>query len=135
MRVGRGNLACAALECSLCRYAEVGERARTDGGEERGAVRRTLLAIYRRHGESEHFRLHAPQERHAFRGDLDRAISTLRPKCQSLLRMRYGFGYSTEETAQQLGYTLSSLDNIARRCLAALSQRLLSCTLAIRSRC
>jgi len=109
-----------------------------------GAVRKECLMYWRRHRRRLEVSLdavveatatEAPQERHAFRGDLDRAISTLRPKCQSLLRMRYGFGFSTEETAQQLGYTLSSLDNIARRCLAALSQRLLSCTLAIRSRC
>ncbi len=109
-----------------------------------GAVRKECLMYWRRHRRRIEVSLDAvvetigqdaPQERNAFRGDLDRAIGTLRPKCQSLLRMRYGFGFSTEETAQQLGYSLSSLDNIARRCLAALSQRLLSCTLALRSRC
>jgi len=109
-----------------------------------GAVRKECLMYWRRHRRRlevsmdaavEAVAQEAPQERHAFRSDLDRAINTLRPKCQSLLRLRYGLGFSTEETAQQLGYTISSLDNIARRCLAALSQRLLSCTLAIRTRC
>lgn len=109
-----------------------------------GALRKECLMYWRRHRRrievaiesvEEAISQEAPQERHAFRADLDRAIGTLRPRCQSLLRMRYGLGFSTEETAEQLGYTLSSLDNIARRCLATLSQRLLSCTLALRARC
>jgi RNA polymerase sigma factor (sigma-70 family) len=109
-----------------------------------GAVRKECLMYWRRHRRRLEVALDvavagatedAPQERQALRGDLDRAINTLRPKCRSLLRLRYALGLSTEETATQLGYSLASLDNIARRCLAALSQRLLSCTLAVRTRC
>ncbi len=109
-----------------------------------GAVRKECLMYWRRRrrrlevafsGIEEDIAEEPPQEAHAWRADLDRAILTLRPRCRSLLRLRFALGYSTEEVAQRLGYRASSLDNVARRCLATLSQRLLSCTLAVRARC
>jgi RNA polymerase sigma factor (sigma-70 family) len=67
----------------------------------------------------------APQERADLRYDLDSLLSELPDRCRSLLRLRYGFGYGTAETAERMGYCKSSIRKVTRRCLAALTEQLL----------
>lgn len=65
------------------------------------------------------------QERHVLLNRLDSVIADLHPRCQSILRLRYRLGCDRAEIAAQTGYREGSVDKIARRCLTALSQRLL----------
>lgn len=68
----------------------------------------------------------APAQRQAeLRCDLEALVSQLPERCRSLLRLRYGLGCSTAETAEKLGYCKSSIRKVTRRCLLALTQRLL----------
>lgn len=99
-----------------------------------GAVRKECLMYWRTHrrrleqalDDVAFFLEDEPaQERRMLTDDLNRAIQTLRPRCQSLLKLRYRLGFATHEVAASLGCTLSSIDNITRRCLATLSQRML----------
>ena len=66
-----------------------------------------------------------PQESADLRYDLDSMLSNLPDRCRSLLRLRYGFGCSTAETAERMGYCKSSIRKVTRRCLAALTEQLL----------
>jgi RNA polymerase sigma factor (sigma-70 family) len=66
-----------------------------------------------------------PQESADLRFDLDSLLSNLPDRCRSLLRLRYGFGCSTAETAERMGYCKSSIRKVTRRCLAALTEQLL----------
>ncbi len=66
-----------------------------------------------------------PQESADLRYDLDSLLSHLPDRCRSLLRLRYGFGCSTAETAERMGYCKSSIRKVTRRCLAALTEQLL----------
>lgn len=66
-----------------------------------------------------------PQERTELRCDLDALLSALPDRCRSVLRLRYGFGCSTAETAEKMGYCKSSIRKVTRRCLAALTEQLL----------
>jgi RNA polymerase sigma factor (sigma-70 family) len=66
-----------------------------------------------------------PQESAELRYDLDSLLSHLPDRCRSLLRLRYGFGCSTAETAERMGYCKSSIRKVTRRCLAALTEQLL----------
>jgi RNA polymerase sigma factor (sigma-70 family) len=66
-----------------------------------------------------------PQESSDLRYDLDSLLSHLPDRCRSLLRLRYGFGCSTAETAERMGYCKSSIRKVTRRCLAALTEQLL----------
>jgi RNA polymerase sigma factor (sigma-70 family) len=66
-----------------------------------------------------------PQENAELRYDLDALLSHLPDRCRSLLRLRYGFGCSTAETAERMGYCKSSIRKVTRRCLAALTEQLL----------
>jgi len=66
----------------------------------------------------------APQERADLRYDLDTLLAELPDRCRSLLRLRYGFGYGTAETAEKMGYCKSSIRKVTRRCLAALTEQL-----------
>jgi RNA polymerase sigma factor (sigma-70 family) len=66
-----------------------------------------------------------PQERTELRCDLDSLLSALPDRCRSVLRLRYGFGCSTAETAEKTGYCKSSIRKVTRRCLAALTEQLL----------
>jgi RNA polymerase sigma factor (sigma-70 family) len=65
-----------------------------------------------------------PQENADLRYDLDAMLSNLPDRCRSLLRLRYGFGCNTAETAEKLGYCKSSIRKVTRRCLAALTEQL-----------
>jgi RNA polymerase sigma factor (sigma-70 family) len=66
-----------------------------------------------------------PQENAELRYDLDSLLSHLPDRCRSLLRLRYGFGCSTAEMAERMGYCKSSIRKVTRRCLAALTEQLL----------
>lgn len=66
-----------------------------------------------------------PQERADLRYDLDSLLLALPERCRSVLRLRYGFGCSTAETAEKMGYCKSSIRKVTRRCLAALTEQLL----------
>jgi len=66
-----------------------------------------------------------PQERADLRHDLDSLLLGLPERCRSVLRLRYGFGCSTAETAEKMGYCKSSIRKVTRRCLAALTEQLL----------
>jgi RNA polymerase sigma factor (sigma-70 family) len=66
-----------------------------------------------------------PQESAELRYDLDSLLSHLPDRCRSLLRLRYGFGCSTAEAAERMGYCKSSIRKVTRRCLAALTEQLL----------
>jgi RNA polymerase sigma factor (sigma-70 family) len=66
-----------------------------------------------------------PQESAELRHDLDSLLAHLPDRCRSLLRLRYGFGCSTAETAEKMGYCKSSIRKVTRRCLAALTEQLL----------
>jgi RNA polymerase sigma factor (sigma-70 family) len=67
----------------------------------------------------------AGQERAAIRRDLEGAMGRLRPRCRSILGLRYGLGCEPGETARRLGYKESSIYKLMERCLAALSSQLL----------
>jgi|SRR5258706_4155036 RNA polymerase sigma factor (sigma-70 family) len=66
------------------------------------------------------------QEQSDIRSDLEAMLSCLPNRCRSVLRLRYGFGCSTAEVAEQTGYCKSSIRKVARRCLAALTEQLVS---------
>ena len=65
------------------------------------------------------------QERSDMRRDLEGAMGRLRPRCRSILGLRYGLGCEPRETARRLGYKESSIYKLMERCLAALSSQLL----------
>ena len=65
------------------------------------------------------------QERLDLRRDLEGAMGRLRPRCRSILGLRYGLGCKPRETARRLGYKESSIYKLMERCLAALSSQLL----------
>jgi RNA polymerase sigma factor (sigma-70 family) len=65
------------------------------------------------------------QESADLRHDLNSLLANLPDRCRSLLRLRYGFGCSTAETAERMGYCKSSIRKVTRRCLAALTEQLL----------
>jgi RNA polymerase sigma factor (sigma-70 family) len=65
------------------------------------------------------------QTKSELRCDLDRLIGRLPPRCQSLLRLRYGLGCSSAEVAERMGYRQSSIRKVTSRCLAALTKELL----------
>lgn len=65
------------------------------------------------------------QERAAMRRDLKGAMGRLRPRCRSILGLRYGLGCEPRETARRLGYKESSIYKLMERCLAALSSQLM----------
>jgi RNA polymerase sigma factor (sigma-70 family) len=70
----------------------------------------------------------AGQERADMRRDLAGAMGRLRPRCRSILGLRYGLGCEPRETARRLGYKESSIYKLVERCLAALSSQLLETT-------
>ncbi len=64
------------------------------------------------------------QEQVEIRSDLRGAMDRLRPRCRSILGLRYGLGCEPRETARRLGYKESSIYKLVERCLAALSNQL-----------
>ncbi len=67
-----------------------------------------------------------PQEQSELRCDLDSLLSCLPTRCRSVLRLRYGFGCTTAEVAEKTGYCKSSIRKVTRRCLAALTEQLVT---------
>jgi RNA polymerase sigma factor (sigma-70 family) len=66
------------------------------------------------------------QEQSDIRTDLEAMLSCLPNRCRSVLRLRYGFGCTTAEVAEQTGYCKSSIRKVTRRCLATLTEQLVS---------
>ena len=66
------------------------------------------------------------QEKADLRYDLDALLSQLPDRCRSVLRLRYGLGFSTAEAAERTGYCKSSIRKVTNRCLAALTRQLLA---------
>jgi RNA polymerase sigma-70 factor (ECF subfamily) len=62
----------------------------------------------------------------ALRHDLERVLDRLPPRCRSLLKLRYAYGFKPTEVAEQLGYRPSSVRKVTSRCLARLNQHLLA---------
>ncbi len=67
-----------------------------------------------------------PQEQLDLRCDLDSLLSCLPGRCRSVLQLRYGFGCTTAEVAEKTGYCKSSIRKVTRRCLAALTEQLVT---------
>ena len=67
-----------------------------------------------------------PQDQLDLRHDLDSLLSCLPGRCRSVLRLRYGFGCTTAEVAEKTGYCKSSIRKVTRRCLAVLTEQLVS---------
>jgi len=67
-----------------------------------------------------------PQEQTELRCDLENMLGRLRPRCRSLLDLRYRQGFALPELAERLGYSASSIGKITTRCLDALSRELVA---------
>ena len=98
------------------------------------AVRTECLRYRRRKARQMHFSVEEPtleslagQSEADFdlRQDLRASIRVLPARQRALIRLRYGAGLTPEETAERLGYRLSSLKKTTTRCLQALRSRLL----------
>lgn len=98
------------------------------------AVRMECLRYRRRKARQMHFGVEEPtleilagpsEADFDLRQDLRASIRVLPARQQALLQLRYGVGLTPEETAERLGYRLSSLKKTTTRCLQALRSRLL----------
>lgn len=65
-----------------------------------------------------------PQESLAVRRDLSTAISRLPERWRTLLRLKFGLGLDSRETAMRMGYRYSGIYTITKRCLAALAKEM-----------
>lgn len=65
------------------------------------------------------------QEGAAFRRDLETVLDEMPERCSQLLRLRYQLGYEPDEVAARMGYSPASISKVTRRCLTALTRRLL----------
>lgn len=70
--------------------------------------------------------LEPAQEGADLRRDLASALDRLPERCRSLLLLRYRQGYGPAELAERLGYSPASISKITTRCLAALTQYLVT---------
>lgn len=68
----------------------------------------------------------APQERAELLWDLTTLLEELPERCRRLLRLRYGLGLDSSEVAVEMGYHPSSVRKVARRCMAALTQQMMT---------
>ncbi|MDX1502098.1 MAG: sigma-70 family RNA polymerase sigma factor [Thermoanaerobaculia bacterium] len=57
--------------------------------------------------------------------DLRKVLPKIPSRCRSLIRLRYSLGLKPDEIAEEMGYRSSSIGTITKRCLAALSRKLL----------
>lgn len=71
----------------------------------------------------------SPQESADFFSDLDRLLSQLPKRCQSIFQLRYREGFDAPETARELGYKTSSIYKVTERCMAALTRGMVACGL------
>ena len=58
------------------------------------------------------------------RRDLSTAISRLPERWRTLIRLKFGLGLDSRETARRLGYRYSGIYTITKRCLAALAKEM-----------
>ena len=58
--------------------------------------------------------------------DLGRLLPSIPARCRRNLELQYGLGLTPKELATELGYQRSSISNIVRRCVAALTAKLLA---------
>lgn len=58
--------------------------------------------------------------------DLQKLLGQISGRCRSLLDLRYKWGLRPPEVAERLGYRRSSISNITRRCLTALTRELIA---------
>lgn len=65
------------------------------------------------------------QEGAAFRRDVEAVLDEMPERCSRLLRLRYQLGYEPTEVAARMGYSPASIAKLTRRCLTALTRRLL----------
>jgi RNA polymerase sigma factor (sigma-70 family) len=65
-----------------------------------------------------------PQERAELRRDLGAALSRLPRRQRRLLSLRFGFGCTSQETGDRLGYGAGSVRKMTQRCLARLTDDL-----------
>jgi len=65
------------------------------------------------------------QEGAAFRRDVEAVLAEMPERCSRLLRLRYQLGYEPPEVAARMGYSPASIAKVTRRCLTALTRRLL----------
>src|SRR6185436_4879697 len=70
------------------------------------------------------------QERTDLLHDLENLLTRLPSRCRKVLRLRFRSGYERLEVAQRLGDQASSIGKITKRCLAALSQELVTAGLS-----
>jgi len=68
----------------------------------------------------------SPAQRYDQAHDLANLLPKIPPRCRKVLELRYGLGMTPKELASKLGYQHSSISNIVRRCLAALTAKLLA---------
>lgn len=66
----------------------------------------------------------SPAERYDRVHDLERLLPKIPRRCRSVLELRYGMGFTPKEVAKELGYCHSSMSTVIKRCLAALTHRL-----------
>lgn len=83
------------------------------------AVDASLLEILAEHEVPE-------VERHDRVRDLEKFLKRIPPRCQKILQLRYGMGFTPKEVAGELGYQHSSVSNIVRRCVATLTAKLMA---------
>lgn len=57
--------------------------------------------------------------------DVQKVLPQIPQRCRSVIELRYRQGMRPKEVAQELGYQNSSIATITKRCLAALSRKLL----------
>lgn len=74
------------------------------------------------------------QERAQLRADLEVILARLSARCRSLLRLRYGLGYTPDEAGERLGYRPASVPKVTRRCLAQLTGHLIGAGYTARAR-
>lgn len=58
--------------------------------------------------------------------DLAAVLDSLSPRCRQLLMLRYGLGYGASDTAEALGYHVTSVRKVTTRCLSSLVRLLLA---------
>lgn len=64
------------------------------------------------------------QESVEARWDLERRLQRLPPRYQEVLRLRYFYGYTAEEIAEQVGYRALSVEKVIDRALRLLAEEL-----------
>lgn len=124
------------LQNALYQFVHKRKQIRSPGAWLRGAVRNECRMYWRSRSRSFTVAVDTAvldaiaegsrpkQELAVLRRNLDRWISELDQRCQSILHLRYHLGYKPREVAEKTGYAPSSIDKVTRRCLDALGRKL-----------